>query len=310
MRLSHVDVSICICTYKRRAGLEAMLSSLARLVVPDNCEVEVVVVDNDRACSAKDLVQELVANFPFPLRYAAEPQSGVGYARNRCLAESTGEWIAFVDDDEWVEPQWLQSYWEMARTGRYDGLFGPVPPEFEVTPPAWLLESGFFDRPRFLTGTRLSWQDCATWNVLFRRQLVDDWGGFSPAFSTTGGEDSDLFWRYLEHGARFVWCDEAVVHEIIPADRMTQHWVVHRAYLGGHIYARLHAYRTGWRGYLSTGLRGGLGVLYFGTKMLLARISMRRGLCIGYQSRAASNLGKFVAALTPAIDAYGKKENS
>jgi hypothetical protein len=70
-----------------------------------------------------------------------------------------------------------------------------------------------------------------TGNVLLKRSLfVDGELWFDPAFGRTGGEDSDFFSRRLANGRVFVWCDEAVAHEVVPPERwkgsfhIKRHW--------------------------------------------------------------------------------------
>ena len=69
-----------------------------------------------------------------------------------------------------------------------------------------------------------------------KRQLFDK-NKFDPQFGLTGGEDSDLFSRMIEEGnAKFYWCNEAVVSEYVPGNRLTLNWLVKRAFRTGITY--------------------------------------------------------------------------
>jgi succinoglycan biosynthesis protein ExoM len=297
-------ISISVCTFKRPAGLAKCLASLASMQRPLGCSIEVVVVDNDAAASAKPVVEGLQAEFPFPIRYFCEPRSGVGFARNRCLAEAAGEWVAFIDDDEWAEPQWLNQLWTHLQASGVDGVFGPVLASFEIEPAAWLLQSRVFERRRMASGTRLTWRDCASGNVIFRKQLVGKVGGFSREFAASGAEDSEFFWRCLAAGAVFEWCDSAIAQENIPPARMTRSWILRRAYLGGHNYARLRAHQVGSWIYLKVAPRGVLSIVVFGLPALLGRmIGSPRALF--FETKVAGGWGKLKAAFSKAEKEYG-----
>src|SRR6266480_6290411 len=62
---------------------------------------EILVVDNGSSDGTSALIQSR------PVRYLREHRRGVSNARNRGIAESNGEILAFVDADCLVEPQWL-----------------------------------------------------------------------------------------------------------------------------------------------------------------------------------------------------------
>ena len=81
-------LSVCICTYKRTKALAVCLYSLTQMQPPLGHSVEVIIVDNDAAASARDAVLGAVSTYPFALRYFCEEQSGVSHARNRCLSEA------------------------------------------------------------------------------------------------------------------------------------------------------------------------------------------------------------------------------
>lgn len=297
-------ISVCVCTFRRPAGLSRLLEHLRRIDLPPGCAVELLVVDNDSASSARETFQHATRQWPWPARYLTESRSGVGFARTRCVQEARGAWIAYIDDDEWPEPGWLVELWQTRCATQADGVFGPVLASFEAEPPQWLQRSGFYARQRYPTGYELHWSNCATGNVLFRRQLFFDVGGFDPAFSQSGSEDTDFFWRCLERGANFVWCDEAVTHEGVPLERMTWAYVSRRAYIAGQNYARLHAHRRGWPAHLHFFLRGFAIVLLFGPLAWGARL-LNPPATFRYEGKLQGGLGKMSAAWAPVSHEYG-----
>ncbi|HKA13773.1 MAG TPA: glycosyltransferase, partial [Myxococcota bacterium] len=228
--MSDVDVSICIATYRRRYSLGLLFASLSRMKVPEDVRVEVIAVDNDPA-SDPGQAPDAGAVAPFPLRWLREPRRNVAYARNLAVANARGSWIAFVDDDEVVDEGWLAAHWERACEGECDGYFGPVLPLIEMRCTPWLDDS-FFERARFVTGTRVAHVGAHTGNAFVRRAVFRD-ACFDPAFGRSGGEDTALFRKLTARGARFEWCDEAIVHEAVPAAVHRPGWLVRRAFRGG-----------------------------------------------------------------------------
>jgi hypothetical protein len=112
-------------------------------------------------------------------------------------------------------------------------VLGPVVPYFEAEPPNWLKKGKFFDRPAYVTGSIVNWDQARTGNVLFKMDILS---AVDIPFRTqfdTAGEDVDFFRRMMEKGFTFVWCNEAVAHEIVPASRCTRNYLLKRALLRG-----------------------------------------------------------------------------
>jgi succinoglycan biosynthesis protein ExoM len=295
------QISVCICTFRRPDGLSSTLTSMSHARYPTP-EVEFVVVDNDPAGSARDVVIGRGWGLPGALRYEVEPTSGVGHARNRCLRVARGRWICFVDDDEVVSTDWLLRLWERAHRDKADGVFGPV---VALTPrlPPWHERSGFFDRHHAVSGTAMDWRHCASGNVLIRKDLVLGLGGFDAEFAKSGAEDTDLFRRCRDAGARLVWCEEAVIEETVSAHRLSRQWAWLRAYLGGQNFARLVRRHDGAGSFAVVVLKGLMGVLvYAWPAALLAPFSPSHAM--RYQCRFAASLGKAVGWLS-ATQQYG-----
>ena len=229
-------VTICICTYGRPAMLERLLHEIYRQETAGAFTFSVVVTDNDSTQSARAVVEkcrrERFDEVP-QIVYAVEPAKNIALARNNALSHATGDFVVFIDDDEFPAPDWLLNLFRTCERYRVPGVLGPVKPHFEQEPPQWLIKGGFYQRPTHSTGFVMPWQECRTGNVLFRRNILEtSESPFCPEFDM-GGEDQDFFRRMIERGHRFIWCDEAVVYETVPPSRWSRRLLIHRALLRG-----------------------------------------------------------------------------
>ncbi len=289
-----LSVTVAICTFRRPDGLQRALDGLWKQVGLALAKVTVLVVDNDASGSARAVVDQNSAPPGWVLRYVIEPQPGVSHARNRCLAESRTELIAFFDDDEVPEPDWLLALLETQRVTGADAVFGPVISRFETSPPAWMAGCTAHKRPRHPTGGVVDWKNSRTGNVLLGRRLIAlAGGGFDVRFATSGGEDALFFARAESAGAHLVWCDEAVVVEDVPATRMRLSWVLERSFKGGQTWVRIRAEFS--RGiWLPMALRGAASVVVAGITLLPALL-VSRGAAVRQAQRVAGGLGKMTA---------------
>ena len=229
-------VSICVATYKRPDELKRLLRGFEKLTFSqlESPHIEIIVVDNDASGSARVVVEEIVPNFKYPLRYDLEPQQGVSYARNRSIinASDDADFIAIIDDDEISEPDWLETLLVVQDKYEADVVTGPVLPYFEtVNVPDWIEKGKFFEPKRYPTGSVM---DVAyTGNVLVRSQLLKKLGTvFDERFASIGSEDTHLFMRLHQEGAKIVWADEAIAREWIPQSRINLKWLLERGYWG------------------------------------------------------------------------------
>jgi glycosyltransferase involved in cell wall biosynthesis len=103
-------ISVCICTYNRCDILPYCLDSLRQIVDPrPRHDIEIIVVDNNSRDETRAVVEALIPDFPFKLRYIFEAQQGISAARNRAIDEASGDYLAFLDDECIVERDWLSA---------------------------------------------------------------------------------------------------------------------------------------------------------------------------------------------------------
>jgi glycosyltransferase involved in cell wall biosynthesis len=213
--------------------LKRLLDEVARQQTGAAFTYSVVVADNDRAESAKPVAEAFAALSPLRVVYCVEPEQNIARARNKTLENATGDYIAFIDDDEFPGPTWLAELFKTCVAQRVEGVLGPVKPHFEEPPPKWAVRGGFFDRPTHETGYRIDLKEARTGNVLFARRILDGLTEvFRPQFGT-GGEDVDFFTRMMAKGHVFVWCHEAPVFESVPPSRCNRRYLLKRALLRG-----------------------------------------------------------------------------
>ncbi|CAG9168808.1 hypothetical protein LMG23994_01432 [Cupriavidus pinatubonensis] len=282
------------------------LESVAAQELNRSIELEVIVVDNDKFASAEAICTRFRAAHPLVrLSYVQELTSGVSYARNRCLREASGKWIAFLDDDEVASPRWLIELHSTASAHHADAVFGPVLAKFCGPTPDWLRASRTHERARFASGTRIGWRDARTGNVLLNRELIKTAGEFDYRFAKTGGEDSFFFACALRSGARLVWCDEAEVHESVPLQRMTKRWLLQRAFYGGSTFTRLNVAIYGRHVYIVWAIHGAGMLLIYAFPALFSFI-LGRPKWIFYVQKMVGAVGKLIAPFSK-FTVYGQK---
>ena len=226
-------ISVCICTYQRLPWLQRLLETLEHQQTDGTFTFSIVVADNDAGRSTEGFVTAFARRSSIAAVYCCEPRKNIALARNRAIEHADGEFIAFIDDDEFPDDNWLAKLLQACDQYQVSGVLGPVRPHFEKPPPRWIVKGRFCERPEQPTGTIMEWEKSRTGNVLFRRAILQ---GIAEPFRSefgTGGEDKDFFMRLTQRDCVFVWCNEAVAFETVPPSRWTRRYMFQRALLRG-----------------------------------------------------------------------------
>src|SRR2546425_6708031 len=191
-------ISVCICTYKRLRLLQRLLEKLGGQDTNGLFTYSIVVADNDHLQSAKAVVCDFAAASRIPITYCVEPRQNIALARNKAIENAKGDFVAFIDDDEFPTKRWLLTLFEASNEYDVDGVLGPVKPHFDEAPPKWVVKGRFYERPTYPTGFVIDWRKGRTGNVLLKKRIFAAVAQpFRPEFLT--GEDQDFFGRMIEH---------------------------------------------------------------------------------------------------------------
>ena len=99
-------ISVIVCTHNRADLLTSVINQLRAQDYPE-AAFEIVVVDNCSTDHTPQVVGQLTGKPGVPVRYIAESRPGVTFARNRGAEEVRNPYLAYLDDDCSVEPDWL-----------------------------------------------------------------------------------------------------------------------------------------------------------------------------------------------------------
>jgi glycosyltransferase involved in cell wall biosynthesis len=232
--MASVRISVIIPTQRRPEPLRVAALSIIRQAGVDAATLEMVIVDNDAADSARPVAGELAKAAAFPVIYVHEPSPGVANARNAAMAAAHGAIIAFLDDDEEAPEGWLAEMLAVQARFEADVVFGPVRGRAAGAAPRHraYFDDFFSRKGPDTTGPIERYYGCGN-SLLRRAALPDPDQPFSPIRNHIGGEDDLLFAQMEKAGARFAWAADAWVWEDPLPARQTLAYTLQRAFAYG-----------------------------------------------------------------------------
>ncbi|MHB1535733.1 MAG: HAD-IIIA family hydrolase, partial [Acidimicrobiales bacterium] len=283
-----VGVTVVVPTVAR-PSLGRLLTALGKGTGP--APQEVLVIDDRRTnLRAKGLIDLLVGPHDgLSIRVLRSGGRGPAAARNIGWRESSSPWVAFLDDDVVPDPRWRADLardladlpWQVA--GSQARLRVPLPAERRATD--WERNVAALTDARWITA-----------DLAYRREALEEVGGFDERFPRAFREDADLGLRLSAAGYLVVRGARSVEHPVRAADR----WVSVRLQAGNADDALMRArHGAGWRIGAGAGpSRNGRHLL--STLSLLAGVtgvlSRRRRLATASGAAWLAALGEFSAA--------------
>lgn len=215
--------------------LEKLLQSIFSSIIDTSLfsYIDIVVVDNDAERTAETIIARWINRHPdsfFHLHYFNYPIKGLANVRNEILKRAlhlAPDYIAFIDDDEYACPEWMNELTRTIVNNQADIAVGPVLPVFEQeTSPA--ISSAFYF---FRYNDQEAIDFMYSGNVIMRaRFLIDQQLIFDARFNTLGAEDTFFGVTALKKGAKIFWSNKAVAYEVVPEKRAKLSWLIKRKF--------------------------------------------------------------------------------
>jgi glycosyltransferase involved in cell wall biosynthesis len=221
-------ISVVICSFNRAALLETAVESVIAQKESVPVPFEILIVDDGSTDNTEQIVRGFEWSSAVSVRYIKESGKGIAVARNRGVEEAIGEWIAFFDDDQIAEEEWLNElFFTAKRTGAE--IVGGVrrlqfihqdPPS--LGPLAREILGEKYYGPDMRRSDRYSL--ACTGNVLLHREVFNQIGLFDTKM-VRGMSDIDLARRALDAGISSWYAPRAIVNHLIPRHRMREEYI-------------------------------------------------------------------------------------
>lgn len=245
-----MKVSVIICTLNRHRILESAILSMEKQTLKKDL-FELIVVDNGSVDQTKKMVESLMGTIP-NMRYVFESNKGLSNARNHGIRESSGDIVAFLDDDAIADSQWLEHLYSVYQIDSEVGAVGgKINVLWDHDRPSWvndLFESYFgkFDLgekrkqmiyPEYPYGSNMS----------ILRELIVEIGGFRTELGRKGkslvaAEETDLFYRINSKKIRVIYEPKAIVYHRVLTERLSKTWGLRRSFSHGESMAILNSF--------------------------------------------------------------------
>jgi len=200
-----MHVSVVICTRNRADLIGNAVTSVLTNTYPN---FDVAVIDQSDDCRTGDVVRGLASQYP-NLRYVHTTTPGLSRAYNRGILETTGEVLAFTDDDCVAPPDWIESIMAAFRVNPdADLLYGQVLLPAALVGSPDVIPTLVIRQPERLSsrnGFRITGMGA---NFAAQRRLFDKIGGFDEVLGGGGAlcssQDFDLHYRAYRIGATII----------------------------------------------------------------------------------------------------------
>ena len=198
-------LTLAVPIYNKEQYLPRCIDSL---LAQTGRDYEILLIDDGSTDDSGAICDAYAAAHPERIRVIRKPNGGLSSARNAGIEAAKGEWITFPDPDDWVEPEYAETFLELLNTHRAD----------LVCTGFWVDEGskrypGYTDGPTVtMTGEKgqkalllpprmggFSWNKCCSLELLRRHELR-----FRSDVGTA--EDLDFAYRYLTHCSLVCFC--------------------------------------------------------------------------------------------------------
>lgn len=206
MSHSTPTVSVIIPIYNVQDYLDQCLQSVLQQTYK---HLEILcVIDGSQDDSEK--IARRYAQSDDRCRTLTQTNQGLSVARNTGLQAATGEWIFFLDSDDWLAENAIQNLVEAARKSGRPVISGAVMEHWEGTGTQKPYQrpgkrpTGLLD----LHGRRFFSLEPMVWNKLYRRDLAVTCP-FTPGLVH---EDLDFYWRFFSRYSQVYAIPDTVIH--------------------------------------------------------------------------------------------------
>jgi glycosyltransferase involved in cell wall biosynthesis len=195
-QMSRAKITIGIPVYNCEHWIGDTIRSALNQTWPDK---EVVVIDD----GSTDGTVEICRSFGNQIRFVSQGRLGGNAARNHVIHLANGDWIQFLDADDYLRPEKISKQIESGAMAAADVVCSPV--IFERWEDGRLIgqDPQGFELPIDWNASWIRWNMPQTGGCLWRKEALLKIKGWNESIHCN--QEYELYFRAFQFGLRFEW---------------------------------------------------------------------------------------------------------
>ena len=115
-----MKISVIIPVYNSSTYLRKCLDSVVNQTLKD---IEIIVINDGSTDDSKNIIEEYLCKYK-NIIFIDQENKGIGKTRNIGIKKATGEYITFVDSDDYIKENMLEEYYKYAKKHNFDLVIG------------------------------------------------------------------------------------------------------------------------------------------------------------------------------------------
>lgn len=171
-----MKVSVIVPVYNTEKYLRRCLDSLVNQTIED---IEIIVINDCSPDNSKEILKEYEKKYKDKIKvFHNKTNKGIGYNRNYGIKKVTGEYIGFVDSDDWVNETMYDKLYKKAKTDKLDLVLCNFHKmlekennleEIDANEISYFKNTDLKQTPNLLLDVEL-----APWNKLYKKELIKE----------------------------------------------------------------------------------------------------------------------------------------
>lgn len=120
--MNNVLLSLVVPVYNSELTIKHCLESILNAYQPFT---EIIIINDGSTDNSAEIIKSYAKKFDF-FNYYEQDNHGVSYTRNRGISLSKGQWISFIDSDDYISDSFLKDFFDALNNNSFDLYFGNV----------------------------------------------------------------------------------------------------------------------------------------------------------------------------------------
>lgn len=206
-------VSVIVPIYNVEKYLDKCLNSLVHQTLE---EIEILAINDGSPDESQKIIDRYMQEYPDKVKGLIKPNGGIASVRNFGIEHATGEYIGYLDGDDYVEPDMFEKLYNAAKKEDSDVAICDFFFTYEDH------EDPFVEGPYYSSKEMMIKLHAVLWNKIYRTDFVRELGiKFIEGYRY---EDASYMYKLAPNMKKFVFVNEPMLHYVQrPGSSMASH---------------------------------------------------------------------------------------